>query len=258
MALHEFDCKGYGQIEPSQVWFNRAGMVEAQCELNPAQFASHFPVLPSESAQGKIVAENGAFLMCDKERKLACIPSAKLANFGYVAGINYSTEKLYNQYTPGRRNFCMIAGEYLPRIGFVEPGMRICTNSVVWDDQATFMKAPYIVAGGDITDSKVMYNAVKAYIGAVRAAAETPAKGDDERPALTPIYAVLLDDADYTANADANAPIVNRGKLVLTDRKALVDKAIGGVYAIVTEAYNNADTTLSFKLKFVNKPTLTA
>lgn len=256
MALHEFDCKGYGQIEPSQVWFNRAGMVEAQCELNPNQFASHFPVLPTEAAAGKIVAENGAFLMCDKERKLACIPSAKLANFGYVAGINYSTEKIYNQFTPGRRNFCMVAGEYLPRIGFTEPGMRICTNSIVWDDQSAFMQAPYVAAGGDIKDSKVMYDAVKAYIAAIRVAEATVDNDKDVRPALAPIYAVLLDTADYTANADANAPIVNRGKLVFTTRKALVDKAIGGIYAIVTEAYNNADTTLSFKLKFVNKPTL--
>jgi hypothetical protein len=134
MALHEFDCKGYGQIEPSQVWFNRAGMVEAQCELNPDQFASHFPVLPSEAAAKKIVAENGAFLMCDKERKLACIPSKKLADWGYVAGINYSTEKIYNQFTPGRRNFAMIAGEFLPRIGYMDPGMRICTNTVAWDE----------------------------------------------------------------------------------------------------------------------------
>jgi len=248
MALHEFDCKGYGQIEPSQVWFNRAGMVEAQCELNPAQFASHFPVLPTEAAQGKIVAENGAFLMCDKERKLACIPSKKLADFGYVAGINYSTEKNYNQFTPGRRNFYMVAGEYLPRIGFTEPGMRICTNAIVWDDQADFMKAPYVAAGADITDSKVMYNAVKAYIAAVRAAAETPAvDGDDERPALDPIYAVLYDTADY-------GNLVNRGKLVFTTKANAISKGIGGIYAIVTEAYNNADTTLSFKLKFVNKP----
>ena len=252
MALHEFDCKGYGQIEPSQVWFNRAGMVEAQCELNPAQFASHFPVLPTEAAQGKIVAENGAFLMCDKERKLACIPSKKLADFGYVAGINYSTEKIYNQFTPGRRNFCMVAGEYLPRIGFTEPGMRICTNAVVWDDDADFMKGSYVPQGGDITDSKVMYDAVKAYIAAVRTAAETPAvNGDDERPSIAPIYAILLDTTDY-----AGSTIVNRGKLVFTTRKALIDKAIGGIYAIVTEAYTNADTTLSFKLKFVNKPTL--
>lgn len=246
MALHEFDCKGYGQIEPSQVWFNRAGMVEAQCELNADQFASHFPVLPSEAAAGKIVAENGAFLMCDKERKKACIPSKKLADWGYVAGINYSTEKIYNQFTPGRRNFCMVAGEYLPRIGFVEPGMRICTNSVCWDDESTFMAE---VPAENKGDSKSMYDAVKAHLAAIRSAES--GRGSQAGANLAPIYAVLLDTADY-----AGADIVNRGKLVLTDRKALVDKAIGGVYAIVTEAYNNADTTLSFKLKFVNKPTL--
>lgn len=246
MALYEFDCKGYGQIEPSQVWFNRAGMVEAQCELNPNQFASHFPVLPSEADQGKIVAENGAFLMCDKERKLACIPSKKYADWGYIAGINYSTEKIYNQFTPGRRNFCMVAGEYLPRIGFVEPGMRICTNSVVYDAESAFMPVGTLTPG----DSKVMYDGVKDYLGRIRNA-ERDRASEGAAANLQPIYAVLLDDADY-----ANEKIVNRGKLVLTTRKALVDKAIGGIYAIVTEAYNNADTTLSFKLKFVNKPTL--
>ena len=248
MALYEFDCKGYGQIEPSQVWFNRAGMVEAQCELNPNQFASHFPVLPSEAAQGKIVAENGAFLMCDKERKLACIPSKKYADWGYIAGINYSTEKIYNQFTPGRRNFCMVAGEYLPRIGFIEPGMRICTNSVVYDAESAFMPDGTTTPG----DSKVMYDGVKLYLARINnATTGRDTAGADAN--LQPIYAVLLDDEDYEQET-----IVNRGKLVLTTRKALVDKAIGGIYAIVTEAYTNADTTLSFKLKFVAKPTLTA
>lgn len=242
MALHEFDCKGYGQIEPSQVWFNRAGMVEAQCELNPDQFASHFPILPTEAAAKKIVAENGAFLMCDKERKLACIPSKELADWGYVAGINYSTEKIYNQFTPGRRNFCMVAGEYLPRIGFVEPGMRICTNAVCWDDQNTAL-APFYADGADITDSKAFYDAVKSYLAAVKAGTDRTPTGGTK---LAPLYAVLLDTTAY-----AGQDIVNRGKLVIGADPA---DAIGGIYAIVTEAYTNADTTLSFKLKFVNKP----
>jgi hypothetical protein len=242
MALHEFDCKGYGQIEPSQVWFTRAGMVEAQCALNPDEFASHFPVLPSEATAGKIVAENGAFLMCDKERKLACIPSKKLADWGYVAGINYSTEKIYNQFTPGRRNFCMVAGEYLPRIGFVEPGMRICTNSVVWDDSNKIIDE-YFPVGADANDSKAFYTAVKTYLAKVRNAEEGRSGSG---ATLAPLYAVLYDASDYSGSS-----IVNRGKLVIGGDPA---KAIGGVYAIVTEAYTNADTTLSFKLKFVNKP----
>ena len=119
MALQTFDCKGFGQIEPSQTWFNRAGMVEAQCHLNPDEFASNFPMTAAEAADGKIYAENGAFLMVDKPNKMLSIPSKALSDLGYKMGINYSTEKIYNQFTPGRRNFCMIAGEYLPRIGFI-------------------------------------------------------------------------------------------------------------------------------------------
>jgi len=187
--------------------------------------------------------------MCDKERKLACIPSKKLADWGYVAGINYSTEKIYNQFTPGRRNFCMVAGEYLPRIGFVDPGMRICTNSVCWDDamsnNATFWPAG--ATADDKADSKYFYNCVKAYLATIRDA-ENGRAGSGAN--IAPLYAVLLDDADYTAS---NNGIVNRGKLVIGADPA---DAIGGVYAIVTEAYTNADTTLSFKLKFVNQPAL--
>ena len=96
MAIRFFDCKGYGQIEPSQVWFTRAGMSESQCELDPDLFASHFPMLPSEITDGKIVAENGAFLMIDKERKIATVPTKTLSDLGYKMGINYSTERIYN------------------------------------------------------------------------------------------------------------------------------------------------------------------
>lgn len=42
MAIKFFDCHGFGQIEPNQVWFTRAGMIEAQCALDPEKFASHF------------------------------------------------------------------------------------------------------------------------------------------------------------------------------------------------------------------------
>ena len=133
MAIKFFDCKGYGQIEPNQVWFTRAGMVEAQCALDPEKFASNFPMTEKEATDGKIYGENGAFLMVDKANGIATVPTKDLSDDGLPMGINYSTEKIYNQFTPGRRNFCMICGEYYPRIGFVEPGMRITTNAVAWD-----------------------------------------------------------------------------------------------------------------------------
>ena len=136
MAIKFFDCKGYGQIEPNQVWFTRAGMVEAQCALDPEKFASNFPMTEKEVTDGKIYGENGAFLMVDKAKGIATVPTKDLSDDGLPMGINYSTERIYNQFTPGRRNFCMICGEYYPRIGFVEPGMRITTNAVAWDTTA--------------------------------------------------------------------------------------------------------------------------
>ncbi len=214
MAIHNFDCKGYGQIEPSQVWFTRAGMSESQCALDTEKFASHFPMTPEEATAGLLYAENGAFLMIDKQNKIATVPNKDMSDLGYKMGINYSTEKIYNQFTPGRRNFCMIAGEYLPRIGFVEPGMRICTNAVCWDDAATQF------AG--ITESKDFYDKVKTELATNK---------------NTPIYAYVTNESN--------------GKLCIG---ASLDDAIGNVYAIITEAYFNADTTLSFKIMFIEKP----
>lgn len=225
MAIRRFDCKGFGQIEPSQTWFNRAGMIEAQCFLDEDKFAANFPMTPDEAAEGKIYAENGAFLMVDKQNKTATIPNKTMSDAGYPMGINYSTEKIYNQFTPGRRNFCMIAGEYLPRIGYVEPGMRICTNSVCWDDTV-------FTVDEDSTESPSvqMYKAVRDQL---------------KTNPTTPIYAFVIDDSSLGANEKTG------GKLVIG---ATVDKAIGNVYAQVVEAYHNADTTLAFKIQFINKP----
>lgn len=217
MAIKYFDCKGFGQLEPSQVWFTRAGMSESQCHLDPEKFASTFPMTATEMQDGKIYGEVGAFLMIDKVNKIATIPTKELSDKGYKMGINYSTERIYNQFTPGRRNYCMIAGEYLPRIGFVEPGMRICTNAVAWD---TDYFAPDTAS--KVSESLQFYNKVKSDLK------DTPE---------TPIYAYVTNESD--------------GKLVIG---AKLDDAIGNVYAQVTQAYTNADTTLSFKIMFINKP----
>lgn len=111
----------------------------------------------------------------------------------------------------------MIAGEYLPRIGYTEPGMRICTNTVGWDSDK-FETDPAAAA----SESLQFYNLVKEQLA---------------DPTADPIYAVVLEGSN--------------GKLVIGGD---IEEALGGVYAQVVQAYTNADTTLSFKIQFIRKP----
>ena len=215
MAIQFFDCKGFGQLEMSQSWAYRAGQVEAQCKLDPEKFAAHFPMTPAEASNNKIYAEVGAFLMVDKANKIATVPTAALSAKGFPMGINYSTEKIYNQFTPGRRNFAMIAGEFLPRIGYMDPGMRICTNTVAWDES-------YFEADAE----------------------------DDDTPSVQ-LWKNVQEDLASGTTVYAFVTAASNGKLVIG---APLADAIGNVYAQVVEAYYNADNTLSFKIQFINKP----
>ena len=155
MAIKFFDCKGYGQIEPNQVSFTRDGRIEAQCELDPAVFASHFPMTAEEAEAGMIYGENGSFYVVDKANKIVTVPTKELSDKGFPMGICYSSEMIHNQFTPGRRNYCMIHGEYLPRLGYTEVGERLTLNGVAWDDTAYAVET-----------SKELYDAVKADLAA--------------------------------------------------------------------------------------------
>lgn len=213
---------GYGQIEPNQVWFNRAGMVEAQCALDPTEFSDiQVDALAKASGSQKIVAQNGAFLMVDKANYTAKIPTeAGAITNGYPVGINYSSEYLPDERLKGRRNFFLTTKDWLPRIGYVEKGMRITTNTVQWDTTATAI---------DFSDFKTtansyaMWNAVKTFI--------------DSNP-TTPLYAAVLDGSD--------------GELVIGyDPKAQgAAKAI--ILAQVVAAYDNADRTCSFMFQILD------
>ncbi|MBR4890097.1 MAG: hypothetical protein IKU15_02120 [Clostridia bacterium] len=249
MALVKFDrgiyrngnkAKGlaYGQIEPNQVWFDRAGMVEAQSRLDPREF-SDSQVAPltkfvAESAlkagdQVKIVAQNGAFLQVDKHNYLAQIPTIAGKTAGLRVGINYSSEKLYNQFAPQRRNFFLTTQDWLPRIGYVEAGMRITTNTVQWDTTASISALDY---DGDAApaidfatfatsdDSYDMWLQVKNYLHA--------------NP-RTPLYAAVRDGSD--------------GEFVIG---ITPNPQTDIVLAQVVAAYDNADRTCSFMFQILD------
>lgn len=255
MALVKFDrglyrngnsAKGlnYGQIEPNQVWFDRAGMVEAQSKLDPREFSDAQVAPLTKFVRGtaaaqyadavKIVAQNGAFLMVDKHNYLAQVPTKAGKTAGLRVGINYSTEKLYNQFAPQRRNFFLTTEDWLPRIGYVEAGERITTNTVQWDTTASIANAvafngqaaPAIDFSGftATADSYDMWLQVKNYIHA--------------NPNI-PLYAAVRDGSD--------------GEFVIG---ITPDPDEDIILAQVVAAYDNADRTCSFMFQILNGATL--
>lgn len=255
MALVKFDrglyrngnsAKGlnYGQIEPNQVWFDRAGMVEAQSRLDKREFSDAQVAPLTKFVRGtaaaqyadavKIVAQNGAFLMVDKHNYLAQVPTKAGKTAGLRVGVNYSTEKLYNQFAPQRRNFFLTTEDWLPRIGYVEAGERITTNTVQWDTTAAIANAvafngqaaPAIDFSGftATADSYDMWLQVKNYIHA--------------NPNI-PLYAAVRDGSD--------------GEFVIG---ITPDPDEDIILAQVVAAYDNADRTCSFMFQILNGATL--
>ena len=174
--------------------------------------------------------------MIDKANYLAQIPTQAGKDAGQRIGINYSSEKLYNQFAPQRRNFFLTTQDWLPRIGYVEAGMRITTNTVQWDGDAAITGA--IARGTDqavvnpidftqftaTADSYDMWLQVKNYLH------ENPDK---------PLYAAVIDGSD--------------GEFVIGARG--VDLTKPDTYIVLAQvvaAYDNADRTCSFMFQIID------
>lgn len=261
MALVKFDrglyrngntTKGlnYGQIEPNQVWFDRAGMVEAQSRLDKREFSNRQEdplkvfVAGTPGAQyadaAKIVAQNGAFLMVDKHNYMAQVPTQDGKDAGLRVGINYSSEKLYNQFAPQRRNFYLTTEDWLPRIGYVEAGMRITTNTVQWSDAASIADAvDYDGDAAPVIDfskftAATPDNSYDVWLQVKNYLHVNPNK---------PLYAAVIDgsDGEFVIIGD------NGGKGVdVTDPSTYI------VLAQVVAAYDNADRTCSFMFQIID------
>ena len=232
----------YGQIEPNQVWFNRAGMVEAQCALDPECF-SDVQVAPltvsgltatdieTKTITNKIVAQDGAFLQIDKANYLATIPTKAGKAVGMPVGINYSSEKLYDDFHKARRNFFLTTQDWLPRIGYVEKGMRITTNTVQWDNTKQIQSQSVADVTLDLnsyTDTSFSYD----FFGDVQAWIKNQ---------RDPLYAAVIDGSDGELVIGAD---------VLTDGVPDPDKYI--ILAQVVAAYDNADRTCSFMFQILD------
>lgn len=175
MAIKFFDCKGFGQVELNQVSFIHDGRVEAQCAFSD-DFAGKFPMTATEATAGKIYGEVGAFYAVDKANGVVKVPTTALDAAGCPIAINYSTEHIYNQFTPGRRNFCQIRGEFYPRLGFVSVGEKFTTNTVAYDDT--------VFTGSTIDDYKGLWSDVKTKLAAGTAVYACVVNGSDGKLVL--------------------------------------------------------------------------
>lgn len=115
MALQRLTIDGYGQIELNNVTFTRDGRIEAQCALADADF----------------VAENGMLLAVDVANMVVKAPTASET---LPIAVHYSTEKIYNQFTPGLKNFKLTQKDgYYPRMGYLTIGDVFTTNCICYD-----------------------------------------------------------------------------------------------------------------------------
>lgn len=148
---------GYGQIEPNQVTFTRDGRIEAQ--------------LPFYNADPDVKCENGMLLAVDYAAGNVSFP---VASDTRVIGVNYTSEEIYNQRTPGLKNFYIGAEGYdvCPRIGFLTIGEKYTTNTVelgtyTVDTLKTAVNGGTAVYGGASTNGYTALSDTKPTFGPV-------------------------------------------------------------------------------------------
>lgn len=127
---------GYGQVELNNVAFRRDGRIEAQCALDTADFAN-------------VPAENGMILRVKKADHKICFADASAENQLYA--LNYSTEHIYDERTPGLKNFKLEAvNDFLPRVGYLAAGDLWTTNCVDLGSYASVGAVASALASGDV------------------------------------------------------------------------------------------------------------
>lgn len=124
---------GYGQIELNNVAFRRDGRIEAQCAPDTTAFASN-------------KVENGMLLSVDAVNRKLGVPT----DGSLPVALNYSTEHIYDERTPGLKNFALNGtDDFLPRVGYLAVGDKFTTNCVsfdsakdsTWTTQSAFISA---------------------------------------------------------------------------------------------------------------------
>ena len=164
MAIKRLTIDGYGQVELNNVAFRRDGRIEAQCAPDTTDFAT-----------AKL--ENGMLLAVDNINRKVLF--ADDSTKPYPIALNYSTEHIYDERTPGLKNFALNGkDDFLPRLGYLAIGDKFTTNCVCYDsavDTAWTTESAFITALGSI-DTTALYGGV-ADDGSIKVSATEPAFG---------------------------------------------------------------------------------
>lgn len=120
---------GYGQVELNQVAFRRDGRIEAQCKLSEAFNKDNSSFVAGHAT----FVENGMLLAIDPVAHTVGYPTANGA-----ALLNYTTEHMYDERTPGLKNYKTEYGSFLPRLGYLAKGDKFTTNCVSFPKGDTY------------------------------------------------------------------------------------------------------------------------
>lgn len=140
MALKRLTIDGYGQLELNQVAFRRDGRIEAQCKLDATDFA-------------EVPAENGMLLTIDNINRTVKFYTED--NAALPVALNYTTEKIYDERTPGLKNFASTLKSFLPRLGHLAEGEKFTTNCVCYDDGEFADDEAFMTAVADVATTRL-------------------------------------------------------------------------------------------------------
>lgn len=173
MTLQRLVIDGYGQIEPNNVTFTRDGRVEAQCALADENF----------------VAENGMLLAVDVSNMVVKAPGETET---LPIAIHYSTEKIYNQFTPGLKNFKLTKKNgYYPRMGYLTVGEVFTTNCICYDT-TDFRNEEVLKTAISSVKTTALYGGIST-LGAIKIQKTKPTVG----PVLKVAKATTMPDGQY-------------------------------------------------------------
>lgn len=158
MALQRLVINGYGQLELNNVAFRRDGRIEAQCALDDTDFAT-------------TPAENGMLLAVDKLNnviKFATDDSLPIA-------LHYSSEHMYDERTPGLKDFKLEIGSFYPRLGYLSIGETFTENCICYDSDE-FTDDDTLIDALDDIGTTAIYGGI-SNVGAVKLTKTKPATG---------------------------------------------------------------------------------